>query len=91
MAPVRHELLLPDLGLGEIPVIACAWLVAEGREVVEGERLLEVVAGNVTVDLPSPASGVLTTTLVAEDDSLSTGQLLAVIESAAEPEAPDQQ
>jgi len=78
---MRHELVFPDLGLGTIPAFASLWLVEAGAEVVEGERLLEIVAGNVTVDLPAPASGVLSETLVSEDDLLSPGQLLAVIET----------
>jgi pyruvate/2-oxoglutarate dehydrogenase complex dihydrolipoamide acyltransferase (E2) component len=47
--------------------------------VTEGDRLLEVVAGSVTVDLPSPASGSLLDTLVSEDEPLVIGQLLAVV------------
>jgi pyruvate/2-oxoglutarate dehydrogenase complex dihydrolipoamide acyltransferase (E2) component len=80
----RHELVLPDLDLGEIPITASVWLVDPGQEVVEGDRLLEVAAGNVTVDLPAPASGILTETLVAEDDQLAVGQVLGVIVNSGE-------
>jgi pyruvate/2-oxoglutarate dehydrogenase complex dihydrolipoamide acyltransferase (E2) component len=75
----RHELVLPDLGMAEIPVLASVWLVEAGAEVTEGDRLLEVVAGSVTVDLPSPASGTLSEIFVGEDDPLAVGQLLAVV------------
>ena len=73
-------LTLPDLDLGLIPVRVSLWLVETGSEVSEGDRLLEVMAGEVTVDLPSPASGLLVETLVIEDDELHAGQELAVIE-----------
>ena len=56
-------------------------IIAEpGSHVSEGDRLLEVVAGSVTVDLPAPAGGVLTEMLVSEDEALDVGQVLGVIE-----------
>ena len=77
----RHTLLLPDLGLGSREITASVWLVELGSELNAGDRLLEVLSGSVTVDLPSPASGVLVETLVAEDEPLAVGQPLAIIES----------
>jgi 2-oxoglutarate dehydrogenase E2 component (dihydrolipoamide succinyltransferase) len=82
--PVKHdriELLLPELGMGAVPLLVGQWLVEAGREVTEGDRLLEIVAGSATVDLPAPASGVLREMLVGEDDRLTVGQVLGVIES----------
>lgn len=73
------ELLMPDLDLGQTPITASAWLTSVGREVLEGERLLEVAAGEVIVDLPAPANGTLVAQRVAEDDPLEIGQVLAVI------------
>ena len=79
MTSNRQHLVLPDLGMGELPVVASVWLVELGAAVVEGERLLEVVAGPATVDLPSPATGTLVEMLVEEDDELTVGQRLAVV------------
>ncbi|HEX3871713.1 MAG TPA: biotin/lipoyl-containing protein [Pirellulales bacterium] len=76
---MRHELVLPDLGVDEVTV--SLWLVEVGSAVIEGDRLLEVLADGVSVDLPSPASGTLTELLVAEDDPLTVAQVLGVIES----------
>ncbi|MBX9788828.1 MAG: lipoyl domain-containing protein [Pirellulales bacterium] len=78
---MRHQLVLPDLGLGELPITASLWLVEPGSRVTQGDRLLEVLADGVTVDLPSPVTGVLVDTLVSEDDRLEVGQPLAVLES----------
>jgi pyruvate/2-oxoglutarate dehydrogenase complex dihydrolipoamide acyltransferase (E2) component len=47
--------------------------------VAEGDPLLELVAGDVTVDLPAPASGVLAEQFVEEDDPVEVGQVLGVI------------
>jgi pyruvate/2-oxoglutarate dehydrogenase complex dihydrolipoamide acyltransferase (E2) component len=75
------DLVMPDLGLGETPLVASAWLVDAGAPVVEGDRLLEVLGGVVTVDLPSPVTGRLREWLVAEDDPIQVGARLAVIEA----------
>lgn len=76
------SLQLPDLDLGEIPVLACSWLAEQGSRVVEGDRLLEVVAGEVSVDLAAPASGRLIQRCVGPEDRLSVGQVLGVIATA---------
>jgi pyruvate/2-oxoglutarate dehydrogenase complex dihydrolipoamide acyltransferase (E2) component len=76
-----RELILPDLGLDDQPIALSLWLVKEGARVAEGEPVVEVMAGPVTVDLPAPADGVLTRKLVAEGEPLAVGQRLAAIEA----------
>jgi pyruvate/2-oxoglutarate dehydrogenase complex dihydrolipoamide acyltransferase (E2) component len=78
---MRHELLLPDLGLAEQEIVVSLWLVRAGSEVSLGDRLIEVLADGVTVDLPAPASGVVIEMLVAEDEPIRVGQTLGIIES----------
>jgi pyruvate/2-oxoglutarate dehydrogenase complex dihydrolipoamide acyltransferase (E2) component len=84
MPSERHVLRLPDLGLGQTPIVASLWLVRRGSAVIEGDRLLEVLAGEVTVDLSAPASGILSELLVADDDLLTFDQPLAVIETRSD-------
>ena len=74
------ELHLADLDLPGTPIIASAWHAKAGQQVVEGDRLIEVTAGDVTVDLAAPASGVLAEQCVKIDDLLAVGQLLARIQ-----------
>ena len=45
--------------------------------------MAEILAGPTTVDLPSPAAGVLVKRLVDVDAPLSVGQVLAVIETGS--------
>jgi len=73
------ELRLPDLDLPGVPITACTWHATVGQPVVEGDRLLEILAGDVTVDLPSAVSGVLVERCVEVDQALESGQLLARI------------
>ncbi len=79
MSGQRCELVLPDLDLPGVAIYASGWLVELGADVAQGDRLLEVLAGSVTVDLPAPASGVFRERLVEEDDELQVGQVLAII------------
>jgi 2-oxoglutarate dehydrogenase E2 component (dihydrolipoamide succinyltransferase) len=73
---------LPNLGLDDQPITVSMWLVKEGRRVSEGEPVVEVLCGGVTVDLPAPDDGILAKKLVAEGDLLTVDQPLAVIEAA---------
>ena len=74
-------LTLPDLGLGDQPIVLTSWLVKKGSCVAEGEPLVEVLAGAATVDLPSPADGVLAEKAASAGDVLVVGQSLATIEN----------
>jgi pyruvate/2-oxoglutarate dehydrogenase complex dihydrolipoamide acyltransferase (E2) component len=75
----RIEVCLPDLGLDDQPITLSAWLVPRGAHVTAGERVAEVLAGPVTVDIPTPVDGVLIKRLVDEDEPIAVGQPLAVI------------
>jgi 2-oxoglutarate dehydrogenase E2 component (dihydrolipoamide succinyltransferase) len=77
---MRFNLVLPDLGLDEQPLTVSLWLVEIGAEVTAGDRLVELAADSVTIDLPSPASGVLVETRAVEDEEVQIGQILGVIE-----------
>jgi pyruvate/2-oxoglutarate dehydrogenase complex dihydrolipoamide acyltransferase (E2) component len=74
------EFHLPDLDLAGASVVASAWHASVGQKVLEGDRLIEVTAGDVTVDLTAPASGILLERCVKIDDPLQTGQVLARIQ-----------
>jgi 2-oxoisovalerate dehydrogenase E2 component (dihydrolipoyl transacylase) len=75
------ELHLPDLELPGVPVAVSAWHAKVGQRVVEDDRLVEVTAGDVTVDISAPASGILIEQCVKIDDCLTPGQLLARIQT----------
>ena len=79
MIPGRSELRLLDLDLPGVAVTACCWHAAVGEHVSEGNRLLEVHAGDAIVDLAAPVSGVLVERCVEIDQPLATGQVLARI------------
>jgi pyruvate/2-oxoglutarate dehydrogenase complex dihydrolipoamide acyltransferase (E2) component len=78
---MKVELRLPDLDLPGVRIAVSSWHVAAGQRVIEGDRLVEVLAGDAVVDLPAPASGVLVKRYAETDESLQTGQVLAIIQA----------
>ena len=80
---------LPDLGTGpDVAIVVSHWFASRGDEVWEGERLVEVLVGPATFDVPSPFSGRLAEIKLWEDDRASPGSILAMI-APSEGEADD--
>ena len=59
------------------------WLKAPGESIQKDEPLLELETEKVTVEVPSPVSGVLRDILKAPQEEIAAGELLARIEAAA--------
>ncbi len=80
--PTRDRLIVPELGLGPAPLVLSLWLVPEGSRVSAGDRVVELLANGVTIDLEAPVSGRLVARLIDEDEPLATGTILAEFEVA---------
>jgi pyruvate/2-oxoglutarate dehydrogenase complex dihydrolipoamide acyltransferase (E2) component len=76
---VPYEFRLPDLGEGLTEGEIARWLVAEGDEVAEDQPLVEIQTDKTTVEIPSPAAGIVTKILVADGDVVPVGTVLVVI------------
>ncbi len=74
-------LTLPDLGLGDQPIVLTLWLVKRGSRVAEGEPMAKCWPGRPRSISPSPADGVLAEKLADAGDLLAVGQPLAIIET----------
>lgn len=70
-------LVVPDVGIVGVGLVLSLWLVPEGSDVIEGDRVVELLGGGVTIDLEAPVTGKLVRCLVDEDDAVSPGTLLA--------------
>jgi pyruvate/2-oxoglutarate dehydrogenase complex dihydrolipoamide acyltransferase (E2) component len=78
--------VLPDLGTGpDVPIFVSHWFVGRGGRVWEGERLVEVLAGPATFDVPSPVSGRLAEIRGLEDDRVEAGFVLGLVATADSP------
>ena len=75
--------MVPEFGL-DVPLAVALWLVPEGAEVIEGDRVVQLVAGGATIDLEAPVTGRLAACLVDEDEAVATGTVLAEFTAAAE-------
>ena len=75
---------MPRLGESVTEGTVTRWLKQEGDQVQADEPLLEVSTDKVDTEVPSPASGVLTSIKVGEDETVEIGVELAVISDANE-------
>jgi pyruvate/2-oxoglutarate dehydrogenase complex dihydrolipoamide acyltransferase (E2) component len=84
---VAYEFKLPDLGEGLTEGEVARWLVTEGQEVVEDDPLVEIQTDKATVEIPSPAAGVVSRIFVAEGEVVPVGTVLVSIggEAAGRP------
>jgi len=75
---------MPRLGESVTEGTVTRWLKHEGDRVEVDEPLLEVSTDKVDTEIPSPAAGVLTRIVVAEDETAEVGSELAVIAESGE-------
>ena len=74
-----YEFKLPDLGEGLTEGEIARWLVEEGQEIAEDDPLVEIQTDKTTVEIPSPAAGVVSRILVAEGEIVPVGTVLVLI------------
>jgi pyruvate dehydrogenase E2 component (dihydrolipoamide acetyltransferase) len=82
---VRYEFKLPDLGEGLTEGEVARWLVVEGQEIAEDDPLVEIQTDKATVEVPSPAAGVVTRIHVREGEVVPVGTVLVAIGDGADP------
>jgi pyruvate dehydrogenase E2 component (dihydrolipoamide acetyltransferase) len=76
---MAYEFRMPDLGEGVAEGEIVRWLVAPGQQVAEDDLLVEIQTDKATVEVPSPAAGVVSRILAEEGDVVPVGELLVVI------------
>ena len=76
---------VPALGESITEAIVAEWAKKEGEFVEEDEILVELETDKITVAVPAPVSGVLTTLRAATDDTVNVGDVLAEIEPGEKP------
>ena len=76
---MAYEFKLPDLGEGLTEGEIGRWLVEVGQEIAEDEPLVEIATDKTTVEIPSPAAGIVTQILAQEGDVVPVGTVIVVI------------
>lgn len=85
--PPTTEVKVPDIGdFGEVEIIEVA--VAPGDRVELEQGLITLESDKATMDVPSPAAGIVTALAVSVGDKVSQGSLILTLEAAAEATAP---
>ena len=75
------DVTVPDIGdFSDIPVVTI--LVSVGDTVAVEDPLLELESDKATMEVPSPAAGVIKEIKVAEGDTVSMGTLIMVMDDA---------
>lgn len=77
MPPV--EILMPELGESVHEGTVSRWLKNVGDFVKEDEPVVEIMTDKVNTELPSPASGILTSILIPEGDPVEVFKAMGVI------------
>jgi 2-oxoglutarate dehydrogenase E2 component (dihydrolipoamide succinyltransferase)/2-oxoisovalerate dehydrogenase E2 component (dihydrolipoyl transacylase) len=71
------DIVMPQLGESIAEGTVVKWLIARGGSVERDQPILEVETDKVALEIPSPATGVLTDILVREGETVPVGTLLA--------------
>jgi 2-oxoglutarate dehydrogenase E2 component (dihydrolipoamide succinyltransferase) len=85
---MANEIRVPTLGESVSEATVGKWLKKTGDTVRADETLLELETDKVSIEVPSPASGVLSEITVKEGDTVSPGGLLGMIAAGGAAAAP---
>jgi 2-oxoglutarate dehydrogenase E2 component (dihydrolipoamide succinyltransferase) len=80
---MAKEIRVPQLGESVIEATIGKWFKAEGQAVKADEPLVELETDKVTVEVPAPAAGVLSSIAAQPGQTVNVGALLGVIEERA--------
>ena len=78
---------IPDIGSPD-PVTVIEILVAEGDTIAEDDSLLTLESEKATMEVPSPAAGVVKSLKVAVDDKVKEGDVILMLEVAGDETSP---
>ncbi|RMH03481.1 MAG: 2-oxo acid dehydrogenase subunit E2 [Nitrospirae bacterium] len=75
------DILMPQLGESVAEGTIVKWLVAQGSSIERDQPLLEIETDKVALEIPSPASGILTEILVQEGETVPVGTVLGRLDA----------
>jgi 2-oxoglutarate dehydrogenase E2 component (dihydrolipoamide succinyltransferase) len=81
------ELKVPSVGESISTVVVGEWLVKTGQSVAQDTILVVLETDKINVEVPAPVSGQVSKIMLPTGTSASIGQVLALMEEGAAPEA----
>ncbi|HUY11262.1 MAG TPA: biotin/lipoyl-containing protein, partial [Candidatus Dormibacteraeota bacterium] len=82
MADTLVQVTLPEMGESVAEGAIVEWRKRVGEFVAQGDPLVDVTTDKVDVEVPAPASGVITSLHGSEGDNVAVGALLAEIDTS---------
>ncbi|MEM6333655.1 MAG: 2-oxoglutarate dehydrogenase complex dihydrolipoyllysine-residue succinyltransferase [Planctomycetota bacterium] len=79
------ELIVPEVGESITEVEIGNWLKTEGQAVSKDEPVAEIETDKVTLELPAPATGVITKLLLAPGDAAKVGDVIGYVDENGTP------
>ncbi len=73
------EIKVPPLGESVAEATVSRWIKKKGEQVIEDEPIVELETDKVTLEVPSPSSGVISEVLASEGSSVEVDAVLAVL------------
>jgi 2-oxoisovalerate dehydrogenase E2 component (dihydrolipoyl transacylase) len=73
---------LPQVGESVTEAVIGEWLKSPGDEIEKYESLVEIETDKVSMEVPAPASGVLTRIIATEGETVEMGALIAEMETS---------
>ncbi|HNX81255.1 MAG TPA: lipoyl domain-containing protein [Candidatus Omnitrophota bacterium] len=74
------KIVLPELGEGITKATVSYWYFNEGDTISEKDDVVELATDKATFNVPAPCAGILAQILFQEGDTVSIGDVLAVIQ-----------
>ncbi len=81
------EVRVPQLSESVAEATLVTWHKQVGESVAEGENLIDIETDKVVLELPAIKSGVLTKILKQNGDKVGSGEVIAILDTAARPAA----
>lgn len=81
------EIRVPTLGESVTEATIAKWMKQEGEAVAVDEPLVELETDKVSVEVPAPAAGVLSSIAAQEGDTVEVNALLGAIEAGGAPQS----
>jgi pyruvate/2-oxoglutarate dehydrogenase complex dihydrolipoamide acyltransferase (E2) component len=86
---VLHRIRVPDADIDAARASLVNWLVRRGAKVNAGERVAEILVGEVLLEATAPAAGKLVEKCVEVDQPVVAGQIVAWVEGENGPNSTD--
>ena len=79
---MRRPIIVPELGVAA--QVVSVWYARPGERLHAGDRVVELLLGAATFDVPAPCTGRLVERVAVAPDRVAVGQVLGFIEEESD-------